>query len=139
MQLAKVWSGGEETRDGAEPRGGYTGKLNAAVLDGVLRTDQGASWTQLRQSMEDVWMGRKIAENKANAVLFVCGSREACATAVDELAVAAPKESTLVLTASDAAAGKGPLQAKLANFLQLQPRGVVVVSNIDKVSLAHCE
>jgi len=76
-------------------------------------------------------MGRKIAENKANAVMFVCGSHAACTAAVEELAVAAPMEATLVLTANDAAEGRGALQSKLTEFLKYQPRGVVVVSNVD--------
>lgn len=116
------------------PRG-YTGALNTAVLKAVLRADEGLLWENLHQSLEDVWAGRKMNENKGNTVMFVCDVADVCSAALDELSAAAPKDATLVLTPADAAEGKGALQAKLAAFLSEQPRGVVVIANIGRFPL----
>lgn len=65
----------------------------------------------------------------------MCGSPAGCTAALDELSVAAPLNSTLVLGPGDINAGKGELQAKLARFLRGEPHGVVVLPAVDKVPL----
>ena len=59
---------------GGATGGPFQGKLNAAVLRSVLRGDAGDNWESLRLSLEDVWAGVKIAENKASAAVGVTGA-----------------------------------------------------------------
>ena len=87
--------------------------------------------------MTDAWNGGKLSsdDSKANVVLFVCGSLNGCNTAVDDLSVAAPLNSTLVLGPGDFHAGRGELQAQLTRFLKAEPRGIILVPNVDKIPL----
>lgn len=69
-------------------------------------------------------------------MLFVCGSDEACAYGGELLAGAAPADATLALAAGELGGGgdRGALQARLAAFLQEEPRGVVVIKDVGAVS-----
>jgi hypothetical protein len=137
--LRRVWVGDSESGDGAESalQGGvFSGAFNAAVLPRVLRADSGLEWDTIRDSLEDVWTGGYLAENeKANAILFACGSTTACSACFEELSVVAPHEATMTLTASELRElSPGSLQARLAAFLAEQPRGVVVIGGaIDRL------
>lgn len=115
----------------------FQGQLNTAVLDSLLRKDDGASWESLRQDLADVWAGRKIAQEKANTVMFTCSSPSTCDYGLEELSAAAPREDTLVFHGSSLAQeSKGTLQQQLATFLKDHPSGVVIISSVDKVPLS---
>ncbi|KAL4527200.1 hypothetical protein Ndes2526B_g09091 [Nannochloris sp. 'desiccata'] len=116
---------------------GFNGKLNTAVLKSIVRTNQGAGWEELDLSLTDAWAGGKIAAdtNKANVILFVCSSSSNCEETVSELSVAAPVASTLVLNQVELTSGKGHLQSRLAKFFKDQPNGVVVVPDVEQISL----
>ncbi len=113
----------------------FNGKLNRAVLASILRTNKGAGWEELDLSLTDAWAGGKIAADtsKANVMLFVCGNN--CANTVSELSAAAPVASTLVLNTAELQSGKGHLQSRLAQFLKQQSNGVIVVPDVEKISL----
>lgn len=110
----------------------FDGKLNRAVLQSVLGQRRGEEWDQLNLQVANLWQGERMSESKANTILFACDSQSACQHLEAELAAAAPVESTLILSPGDLAAGKGELQARLSHFLKSQPRGVVLIPNIDK-------
>jgi len=116
---------------------GFNGKLNIAVLKSVARTNHGAGWEELDLSLTDAWAGGKIAAdtNKANVILFVCSSSSNCEHTVSEVSAAAPVASTMVLNQAELTSGKGYLQSRLARFFKDQPHGVVVVPDVEKISL----
>ena len=143
MQINKILSSvspsrGATTRTSSPaPPPGFDGRLNPAVLSTIMGgANEGGAWEELQNSLADAWTGEKIAadNSKANVILFVCGSSTSCATTVDELTSAAPLASTLPLSSVDFANGKGPLQSKLARFLKAQPRGVVLIPDVDKIA-----
>jgi hypothetical protein len=127
-------SSSPSTSKSASSPSGFNGKLNTAVLNSVLRTNQGEGWEELDLSLTDAWAGGKAAADtsKANVVLFVCGS---CEHTVTELSAAAPVASTLILNQVELTSGKGHLQSRLARFLKEQPNGVVVVPEVEKIPL----
>jgi hypothetical protein len=124
-------------KDSSPKSSGFNGKLNIAVLKSVARTNQGAGWEELDLSLTDAWAGGKIAAdtNKANVILFVCSSSSNCENTVSEVSAAAPVASTLVLNQIELTSGKGYLQSHLARFFKDQPNGVVVVPDVEKISL----
>jgi hypothetical protein len=123
--------GGQESREDKK-RYEFDGSLNKAVLQSVLGQRRSEEWDQLNLQVANLWQGERVSNNKANTILFACESQSACQHLEEELAAAAPVESTLILSSGDVAAGKGELQARLSHFLKAQPRGVVLIPNIDK-------
>lgn len=110
-------------------------RLNPAVLDtlvGSVRDDVDGVWATTVSFLEDVWELKKVASpDKGNVVMFVCTNVDSCQSTEDELVATAAPASVLTLH-TVMGTEKGEIQSRLAQFLQHEPNGVVVIPRIER-------
>lgn len=114
----------------------FNGVLAESALSGVVAAvSRSSEWDNARQSLKTIWSGAKLQENKANVVLFGCGSeddQEILASAVEQ---GVPEEGSLIFPPGALGNDRAKIQSLLADFLTAQPKGVVVIMGVDSVAL----